>query len=110
MANAFKNKIATNVGASEVSVYTAPADTTATIIGLSVANTSDDDINVSVRLTDTSESETVYLVKDAPVPVGGSLVVIGSAQKTIVETTDVLKVTSSATGSADVLISMLEQS
>jgi hypothetical protein len=50
----------------------------------------------------------VYLIKAAPVPVGGSLVVIGGDQKVVMEPGDVIKVTSDTASSADVVISHLD--
>ena len=38
MANNFKNYFAGSVGTSTVDVYTVPASTSATVIGLSIAN------------------------------------------------------------------------
>ena len=51
MANTFKNAIADNVGVTPVAVYTTPALTTSTIIGLSVANQLTSQIYVDVTLT-----------------------------------------------------------
>ena len=42
-------------------------------------------------------------------PVGGAVVPIGGDQKVVLEATDILKVTSSASSSADALVSVLEQ-
>ena len=57
----------------------------------------------------TSGSEdSVYLVKDAPIPVGGSLVVIGGDQKVVLEPGDRIKVTSNTASSADVVLSHLD--
>ena len=67
-------------------------------------------ITVDVEVTDTSASASVFLVKGAAVPAGGALVPIGGDQKVVLETTDIIKVTSSAASSADVIVSVLEQS
>jgi hypothetical protein len=48
-----------------------------------------------------------YLIKDATVPVGGTLVVVGGDQKTVLITGDALKVISSTAASADVITSVL---
>lgn len=40
MANAFKSAVSTDIGTSLTSIYTAPALTTTTVIGMSVANVS----------------------------------------------------------------------
>jgi hypothetical protein len=46
------------------------------------------------------------MVKGAPIPVGGSLVIVGGDQKVVVEATDTVKVTSTAT--VDIITSTLE--
>ena len=109
MANTFRNGVVAAIGTAPIAVYTAGASKTATIIGLSVANITTGAITVDVTLTDTSAATTVFLIKDAPIPVGSSLIVIGSDQKVVVETTDIIKVNSSAAASIDVALSMLEQ-
>ena len=110
MASVFKNAVTAGVGTSTTSVYTVPAATTATIIGLTVSNTTGSKATTDVQVTDTSAGTTVYLVKAANVPVGGALVPIGGEQKIVLETGDALKVTSSAASSLDVTVSILEQS
>ena len=106
MANTFKSQGSQNVGTSAVTVYTAPAATTSTVIGLSVANVTASAITVDVTLVKSAVS--TYLIKGAPVPVGGTLIVVGGDQKLVLQTTDAVKVTSSAATSADVIVSVLE--
>ena len=109
MPNNFKNDINSGVGTSLTDVYTAGTGVTATIIGMTCANTTSSDVTVTVKVTDTSAGTTATVVKDAPVPIGGSLVVAGGNHKIVLETTDVLKVQSSASSSIDVMLSILEQ-
>lgn len=99
MANSFKSYQSTSVTA-EATVFTGPALTETTVIGLSIANTSATTATVSVKLNN------AYIVKDAPVPIGGSLVAVGGDQKLVVEATDTIKVTSDQT--VDVITSTLE--
>lgn len=101
MANNFKSYQVTNV-TTESTVFTGPASTQSTVIGLSVANTAVTTATVDVKLN------TAYIVKGAPVPVGGSLVIVGGDQKLVVEATDIIVVTSDQT--VDVIISTLEVS
>ena len=110
MANTFKNAVSSAIGTSQTSVYTVPASTTTTVIGLTVANIESSAITVDVVITDTSGGTSVYLVKGATVPVGGALVPVGGDQKIVLETTDIIKVTSDTASSADVIVSVLEQS
>lgn len=102
MANTFKNYVSSSsIGTTETTVYTVPASTTAVIIGLNVANVETDQIKISVELN------SVYLVKDVPIPAGSALAVLDG--KIIAETGDTISVTSDTADSADVVVSVLEQ-
>ena len=105
MANTFTRYLNKSVGTSAATVVTVGAGTQTTIIGLSLANTTTSPITVSAYIT--ASAVDYYLVKDALVPVGGSLVVVGGDQKTVLVTNDALKVISSAASSADVITSVL---
>lgn len=107
MANSFKLKTDTGVGTSAATIYTCPSSTETTIIGLSVANITTSAIEVDVQL-ENNDGDNIYIIKDAPVPVGSSLVVVGGDQKVVMEASDVLKVTSNTASSADVALSILE--
>jgi len=48
------------------------------------------------------------LVKNAPIPAGGTLVVVGGDQKVVLEPTDVVIVQSDTASSGDVTVSYLE--
>jgi hypothetical protein len=109
MANTFKNSVTASVGTSATDVYTTPALTTTTVIGAAVSNRTASPISVDATVTDTSGGVTAYLVKAAPVVSGGALVLIGGDQKVVLETGDKITVTSDTASSADVVISVLEQ-
>lgn len=102
MANTFKNYVSASVGTSAITVYTVPSSTTSVVIGLNVANRAAAQITVDVQLGST------YIIKAVPIPVASSLSVLDG--KIIMETTETLVVTSSAASSADVILSVLEQS
>jgi hypothetical protein len=106
MANLFKSYPVKDVGTSPSTVYTCPAATQTTLIGLSVANTSASPITTDAYVTRSAVD--YYLVKDATVAVGGSLVIVGGDQKVVLEPADVLKVETSAAASADCFASLLE--
>jgi hypothetical protein len=107
MANTFKNSITGSIGVTNTTVYTTPAATSTTVIGMSVANVNLTS-NISVSATLTSGSSTIYLVKNATVPVGGSIVLIGGEQKLVLTTGNYLSIQSSVASSADVIVSVLE--
>jgi hypothetical protein len=79
---------------------------------LSVSNRATSQILVSVELDATARTsgaeDKVYLVKNAPVPVGSSLVVVGGDQKVVMEPGDKITVTSDTASSADVTLSHLD--
>ena len=81
MANAFLCETDTAIGTSPATILTCGASTETTIIGLSVANIVTSQITVDVILDASGRTsgaeDAVYLVKAAPVPVGGTLVVVG---------------------------------
>lgn len=106
MANLFKSFPVKDVGTSPSTVYTCPSATQTTLIGLSVANTSASPITADAYVTRSAVD--YYLVKDATVAVGGSLVIVGGDQKVVLEPADVLKVETSAATSADCFASLLE--
>lgn len=102
--NTFKNAQGTNI-TSVTSIYTAPSAKTSILLELDIANTTAAVVETSVQVTDTSATSTAYLVKNAPIPAGSALQVI-SGQKVILETGDIIKVTSS--GAVDCIIAVLE--
>ncbi len=108
MANAFKNSITGSIGITGVKVYEAPANTSTTVIGVSVANINTNNISVSVMVRDASANKAAYVVKDALIVPGSSDVLVGGEQKLVLESGDFLSVTSSLVNSADVIVSVLE--
>ena len=104
MANDFKNAQAVGV-TSVTTIYTAPAAKTSILLELDIANTTGSVVEANVEIFDTSASTDAFLVKNAPVPSGGTLQVV-SGQKVVLEATDIVKVTS--TGAVDVVAAILE--
>ena len=101
MANTFKNYTSASVGTSPVTTYTVAGSTTSVTIGLTISNTTTSQIKIDVQAAG------VYLIKDAPIPSGSALSVLDG--KVILETTDTVVVTSDTATSADVILSVLEQ-
>ena len=99
MANNFVGSETTGI-TTETVIYTGPAATQVTVIGLSIASTSGNATLASVK------KNTAYVVKDAPVPVGSALVAIGADQKLVVQAGDTISVI--ADNTVDVIISVLE--
>ena len=59
---------------------------------------------------DTSASAHFFIVKNAEVFEGGSLVAVGGDQKLVLETGDIIKVESDTASSIDTIVSVMEQS
>lgn len=103
MSNTFKNFLGAGI-TTATTIYTAPAATQSTVIGMNIANASNTTATVSVQIQ--SGSTTVHIVKGAPIPTGGALVPVGGDQKLVLVSGDLIKVTSDQT--VDVIVSALE--
>jgi len=91
MANTFKRKLSRNIGTSLTVVggYTVGASTQTTVIGLAVSNTSASQVLVDATLNDASND--YYLIKEAPVPSGGSIVIVGAIKRSFLKQAIALK-------------------
>ena len=120
MANDFKSFSKANIAIDSgtySTVYTVPysADTEAILLEVDVANTSVSDITVDVKVNKnsggTGGTDDIFIVKAAPVPVGGALKVV-SGQKIVMMSTstgaDTVTVAASAASAADCIVSVLE--
>jgi|TARA_R110000787_G_scaffold223346_1_gene331730 hypothetical protein len=101
MANTFLNYTSASVGTSPVTTYTVGGSTTAVVIGLNISNVTASQIAVDVQVAG------VYLVKGVPIPANSAVSVLDG--KIILKTTNTVVITSDAATSADVIVSVLEQ-
>ena len=113
MANTFKTITKAGVMSVDV-IYTVAGSTTTVVLGLILGNTTTSSVTSTVTLSsDTSAraganneaNQDVELITNAPIPSGSSLELL-AGNKVVMETTDVLKVTSS--GATDVCLSVME--
>ena len=110
MANTFNSVTSGSVGTTLTNVYTCPGSTTTLILGASLANTNSNPIGGSVKLAKTgagSGADDVFIVKQAPIPVGSSIEVM-AGNKVVMEAADILQFQSDTSSSLDVTVSMLE--
>lgn len=114
MANTFKLKTNGAMPASAGTpdtLYTVPAATTATVIGLTLANVHTTSVTATVQIVsttvDTETNETVSVVKDVPILVGSSLELM-SGNKYILQTGDVIKIDCSVSAKIDATLSVME--
>ncbi len=105
MAQNFRRYIARNTGTSPATIFT--ADSYDTVIGIRCANVhASSSANVDVYINDGSDD--YYLIKNAPIPAGGSLELVDGGAKFVVDTGDVLKVVSSVASSIDTWVSVVD--
>ena len=104
MAQNFRRYTSNAVGASPAAVYT--ANSYDAIVGISLSNILATAITVDCYINDGSNN--IYLVKDAPIPTGGSLQVLDGGAKFVVQSLDVLSVVSSDASSCDVWVSAVD--
>lgn len=105
----FKSQVTPNIGTSgspSTVTATVASGTTATLIGLSLANTVSSNITVSAKLNKSGGSS-AFLVKDATVLPGGALVVVGGDQKVVLEAGDTITAYASSGNSVDAVVSYL---
>ena len=119
MANEFRNRTLTGVGTSATILYATPDGKTSIVLELDVANTTTSVVEATVELLDYSDASGSgvgtnwkHIVNNAPVPAGGSLMVV-AGQKIVLEersggTGDSIRITSSAATSLDVVAAVLE--
>ena len=113
MANTFKVVTKAGVTSADV-IYTVASSTTTVILGLMLGNTTSSQVTATVTMeSDTANraganneaNQNVELVTNAPIPAASSLELL-AGNKVVMETTDVLKLTSS--GATDIVLSIME--
>tara|TARA_R100000231_G_scaffold3944_4_gene6798 strand:+ start:63 stop:404 length:342 start_codon:yes stop_codon:yes gene_type:complete len=111
MANTFKlknNAVMPSSAGTPDTLYTVPSSTTTVVIGLTLANVHTSQVTTSVTVIDSSNSnETSHVVKNAPIPVGGSLEIMGG-NKIILEASDIIKVDCSVADKISATLSIME--
>ena len=116
MANTFRMTNETNVSTTIEPIYTVPSSTTSIVLGIMMSNTSAVTIRGSVQLVSTTATsansgasnanESTYLIKDAPLNSSSALEIM-AGNKIVMQTGDILKAKSDATG-LDIIISYME--
>ena len=104
MAQDFERNTANEVGTSASTLRTADSDDA--IVGITVANIHTSQITVEVCIT--SGGNDIYIVKNAPIPVGSSLQILDGGAKIVMVSSDALNVKSNTASSADVWVSVVD--
>lgn len=104
MAQNFRRYTSNAVSTSPTTIFT--ADSNDTIIGISIANVASTQVNATVTIT--VGSDVISIVNSAPIPVGSSLQVLDGGAKLVMQSGDILKVTSSVASGLDVWVSAVD--
>ena len=107
MAQDFERTITKDIDASLADIR-ATSNSDDAIVGIRMANTHTSQITVDVAITDNSNNVTAYLIKSAPIPVGGALELIDGGSKIILQSGDKLRAKSSVANSLDVVVSAVD--
>ena len=76
------------------------------VVGMRFANLHSGSVTVDVKVARSSVE--YHLIKDAPIPTGGSLELIDGGSKVVMMSGDVLKARAAVTGSVDAAISYID--
>ena len=106
MPNTYKLKTKANVGVTTSNVYAVPTSTTTVVIGVTLANTSGQGINVGIGITRASTDD-INVLKNVPIPQGSSLEFM-QGNKVVLEATDTLTAESDVNNSLDVALTIME--
>ena len=104
MAQNFRRYTSNAVSTTPTTIFT--ADSNDTIIGISIANVASTQVNATVTIT--VGSDVISIVNSAPIPVGSSLQVLDGGAKLVMQSGDILKVTSSVASGLDVWVSAVD--
>lgn len=109
MASTFKNFVKKDVGTSNTTIYQpTTGGIQSTIIGLTLCNTTNTAVEASVLLYQHATTNTVFVLKEAIVPVGSSIVPVGGDQKLVITANDAVILYSNTASSVDAVLSVLE--
>ena len=96
--------ISNNAGSP--TVLRAAADSDDAIIGIRCSNTSGTSVNVTVYVENSSTN--YHIIKDAPIPSGGSLELIDGGSKVVLQSGDSVEAVASAASSIDIITSVVD--
>jgi hypothetical protein len=114
MASTFKVKTSRSIGTSLTTVgdYEVSGGTQTTVIGLAVANSLEGGslsaAQIFIDATIFDGANNTYIIREALVPGGSSIVLVGGDQKIVLEPGYSIKVKSDTPSSVDVIMSVLE--
>ena len=109
MPSPFKRIASANVGVGAVDVGVVPALKVWTLIDATCANVNAAKTQVLGTVRQVLGATTTHLVKDGPIPYGGSMVVVGAPRKVVLIAGDKIQALCDTANGMDVTLSYLEQ-
>ena len=112
MANTFKQATKSSlvtdaISSTNTNIFTTGGSSTLILLSAMVANKTSSSVNIDLYIVPNS-GDSVYLLKEVPVPAGSSLELI-SGSKIIMESSDVLRARCDTATAADLTVSYLDQ-
>jgi len=104
MATQFKNKVVKEVGAIPILAIETDSATTATVVGMSFANLTDNVVNMSVLVHDDTSVEG-YFIKDVVIPPNTSLRALNGGEKLILANSNQLYFVADQDNAVDAIVS-----
>ena len=105
MAQDFESTFATKImSGSFTNLLTSNSDDA--VIGIRFSNLHSGSVTVDAKITRSSQD--FHLIKNAPIPEGGSLELIDGGSKIVLMSGDALKAQASKTGSIDAVVSFID--
>ena len=108
MAQDFERTLQQNISNNSGSPTTlrAAANSDDAIIGVRCVNTSGTSVNVTVYVENSSTN--YHIIKNAPIPTGGSLELIDGGSKVVLQSGDSVEAVASAASSIDIITSVVD--
>lgn len=108
MPTVFRHAVNTDIGTTPIDILQIPLGVRATVIGLNIANTTENDnVNIDVFVVDENSTQ-AYYVKGLNIPPNTSVKVITQGEKLILPETAGIRIVSDTEDSIDTTLSYVE--
>lgn len=107
MSTVFRNKVIKEIGTEDQTVLSTDESTNTTVIGLSLANLTNNPVFVSIKIVDDSSTEGFY-IKDVVIPAESSLRALSGGEKLVLAPNNQMIIVSNQENSLDAVISYVD--
>ena len=108
MAQDFERTLSRNISnnAGSPEILRTAADSDDAIIGIRCVNTAGTSVNITVYVKNGGNN--THIIKNAPIPTGGSLELIDGGSKVVLQSGDSVEAVASAASSIDIITSVVD--